>query len=129
MPCDFKSVVRAALCNGPFDTLREFVASLPVRPHYYNLFTDKDTFGDRPFCGREPGILLRASSAKVTVDLLFCFKCRDVVIVRNDKRLAAFSQRRDDIQVSMTPASAQKFLRLFQTLFPDDKEMQAVKIE
>ena len=32
---DFKSVARAALCNGPFDTLREFVASLPVRPHYY----------------------------------------------------------------------------------------------
>lgn len=100
-----------------------------ARDEFVALFADKNSFSDRPLCGSEPGVLLRASSGTTTVDVLFCFKCRDVVIVRNDEKQAAFDPGMDGIKVSMTPESGRKFLRAFQELFPDDKELQGVKFE
>jgi hypothetical protein len=102
-----------------------------TREELVSLFTAKDTFRSRPTCGREPGVLLRAISGKVTVDLLFCFKCTDVDIVRNDKRAATSSPLgdRNAIQVSMTPTSVREFLRLFQSMFPKDEELKDIKLE
>jgi hypothetical protein len=35
VPRDIKSLARVALCEGPFQTLHEFIAALPSLPHYY----------------------------------------------------------------------------------------------
>lgn len=94
------------------------------------LLAAKDTFSDRSACVGEFGVLLRAISDRTTMDLLFCFKCSDVAIVRNDKRVATFDPfNYQDIRVGMTEASAKKFLRLFQGFFPHDQELHDVKLE
>ena len=98
-----------------------------------DLFAAKDTFRDRPMCGGEPVVLIRATSRGVTLDLMFCFKCHDVVIVRNDKHAATFAETHIQdpvaIQVGMPDKSLRSFLQLFQSLFPDDKDLQGVKLE
>jgi len=118
-----KSIRGHIVLSGPVLPTKE------SRSELIELFTAKETFTGRPACGREPGVLLRASSGETTVDVLFCFKCRDAVITRNDKRLTSRQPELDDIHVGMETASARKFLTLFQGLFPKDLELKKVSLD
>jgi hypothetical protein len=92
------------------------------------LLKTKGTFQDRPMCGQEPIVLLRFSKAKIHVDLLFCFKCSDVTVVRNDHLHATVDPSRPSgIQLGLTPRGAASFLKIFRSTFPHDKPLASLK--
>ena len=118
-----RTILGHAVLSGPV------VPSASVGATLVDLFAAKDTFCDRPMCGRQPGVLVRATARGKAVDLLFCFKCHDVVVARNDKQATLFTPNLEAVQIGMPPKTEQRFLHVFQTLFPTDEALRSVKSE
>lgn len=98
-----------------------------TRDQLIQLLTSKTTFRDRSVCIFEPGVLVRVSAGPKRVDLLFCFKCNDLLIIRND-RLRPNPPDEDSIQVGLTSDRARILLHLFQSMFPHDTTLRKTDI-
>jgi hypothetical protein len=117
-----KTILGHTIMKGPVTPAE------PQRGDLIELFKSQQTFQSRPMCGGAPAVLVRACRGKTTIDLRFCFKCHDVVILRNDQRIATYQPEAQAgrFVVGMTAQSARKFLALFQALFPKDPELSRI---
>jgi hypothetical protein len=123
LPPATKTILGHPLLSEPVVPTRDAWAEL------VSLLTTKDAFREQSACAPSFGVLARVSAGRVTVDLLFCFQCCDLDIIRNDDRQTKGNPSLESIRIGITKPSAKRFLLLFQTLFPDDRELKDVKLK
>jgi hypothetical protein len=101
------------------------VAEADLRP-VLALATDLNNYGSRAMCGFRPGIALIIGGDEPDYVIECCFECHDILIVR---RPTAEHPMPHVSQFGMSPELEKAVFTLARTAFPDDKDLQAFKLE